>query len=78
MCEGFRFDSAQAPGTVGTQAARVRFPAAISGVAVFPFSHAGLLSNTKAAEYFPQQIFAGEFAGNFPERALRQTQIFGE
>jgi hypothetical protein len=37
-----------------------------------------LFPDTKAPEYFPQQILAGEFARNFSQRALRQTQIFGE
>jgi hypothetical protein len=37
-----------------------------------------LFPDTKAPEYFPQQILAGEFAGNFSQRALRQTQIFGK
>ncbi len=37
-----------------------------------------LFSDTEAAEYFTEQIFAGEFAGDLAQGVLRQPQIFRE
>ncbi len=37
-----------------------------------------LFSYTEAAEYFPEQILAGEFAGDIAQGVLSQPQVFRE
>ena len=37
-----------------------------------------LLTDTKAAEYFDEQVIAAELAGDFAQGELRAAQILGE
>lgn len=37
-----------------------------------------LFSDAEAAENHPEQVVGGEFAGNFTQRLLRQTEFLGK